>query len=73
MENVGPVIQELEILNLDLPKILQSARRSNVQRYYIEDESPDCAAQVPRSLAYLASLQVEVEPLETTDPASAAP
>jgi sugar phosphate isomerase/epimerase len=58
---------------LDLPKILQSARRSNVQHYYIEDESPDFATQVPRSLAYLASLRVEVEPLATTDPASATP
>jgi sugar phosphate isomerase/epimerase len=58
---------------LDLPKILQSARRANVQHYYLEDESPDFATQVPRSLAYLASLQIEIESLATTDPPSPTP
>jgi sugar phosphate isomerase/epimerase len=43
---------------LDLPKILHSARRSDIEHYYIEDESPDFATQVPRSLAYLKTPQV---------------
>jgi sugar phosphate isomerase/epimerase len=41
---------------LDLPRILRSARDTRIDHYYIEDESPDFAQQVPRSLAYLASL-----------------
>jgi sugar phosphate isomerase/epimerase len=58
---------------LDLRRILHSARRSSIEHYYIEDESPDHLTQVPRSLAYLASLQEEVEPLAATDPTSATP
>ena len=42
---------------LDLPKILRSARETRIEHYYIEDGSPDFAQQVPRSLAYLASLR----------------
>ena len=41
---------------LDLPRILRCARDTRIDHYYIEDESPDFAEQVPRSLAYLASL-----------------
>ncbi len=41
---------------LDLPRILRSARDTRIEHYYIEDESPDFAQQVPRSLSYLASL-----------------
>ena len=40
---------------LDLPDILRAARESSVEHYYIEDESPSTADQVPRSLAYLES------------------
>ncbi|SDT22984.1 sugar phosphate isomerase/epimerase family protein [Microlunatus soli] len=42
---------------LDLPDILRAARASSIEHYYIEDESPSTAEQVPRSLAYLASLR----------------
>ena len=42
---------------LDLPAILRAAHPSNIEHYYIEDESPSTASQVPRSLAYLASLR----------------
>ncbi|GAB3914196.1 sugar phosphate isomerase [Microlunatus endophyticus] len=42
---------------LDLPDILRAARESSIEHYYIEDESPSTADQVPRSLAYLASLR----------------
>jgi len=41
---------------LDLPKILRAAKKAGVQHYYIEDESPSTATQVPQSLAYLKSL-----------------
>jgi sugar phosphate isomerase/epimerase len=41
---------------LDLPKILRAAKKAGVQHYYIEDESPNTATQVPQSIAYLKSL-----------------
>ncbi len=41
---------------LDLPAILKAAKRAGVQHYYIEDESPNTATQVPQTLAYLKSL-----------------
>jgi sugar phosphate isomerase/epimerase len=41
---------------LDLPKILRAAKKAGVLHYYIEDESPSTATQVPQSLAYLKSL-----------------
>jgi sugar phosphate isomerase/epimerase len=41
---------------LDLPAILKVARRAGVQHYYIEDESPNTATQVPQTIAYLKSL-----------------
>ncbi|QGN32564.1 sugar phosphate isomerase/epimerase [Microlunatus sp. Gsoil 973] len=42
---------------LNLPDILRAARESSIEHYYIEDESPSTADQVPRSLAYLALLR----------------
>ena len=42
---------------IDLPRILRSARHTRIEHFYIEDESPDFARQVPRSIAYLASLK----------------
>ena len=41
---------------LDLPPILKAANRAGVQHYYIEDESPNTATQVPQTMAYLKSL-----------------
>ena len=41
---------------LDLPAILKAAKRADVQHYYIEDESPNTATQVPQTIAYLKSL-----------------
>lgn len=41
---------------LDLPAILKAAKRAGVQHYYIEDESPNTATQVPQTIAYLKSL-----------------
>jgi sugar phosphate isomerase/epimerase len=41
---------------LDLPTILRAAKKAGVEHYYLEDESPSIATQVPQSLAYLKSL-----------------
>ncbi len=41
---------------LDLPEILRAAKKAGVQHYYIEDESPSIATQVPQSITYLKSL-----------------
>jgi len=41
---------------LDFPTILRAAKKAGVEHYYIEDESPGIATQVPQSLAYLKSL-----------------
>jgi sugar phosphate isomerase/epimerase len=41
---------------LDIPGILKAARKSAIEHYYIEDESPSYATQVPQTMAYLKSL-----------------
>ena len=43
---------------LPWPAILRAARKAGVERYYIEDESPDAMRQVPESLVYLHSLEL---------------
>ena len=42
---------------LDIPSILKAAQKSDIQHYYIEDESPSYAIQVPQTMAYLKSLK----------------
>ncbi|WP_332367589.1 sugar phosphate isomerase/epimerase [Spirosoma telluris] len=42
---------------LDLPAILKAARKSSIDHYYIEDESPSYATQVPQTIAYLSGLK----------------
>lgn len=42
---------------IDLPKVLRAAKKAGVQHYYIEDESPSIATQVPQTIAYLKSLE----------------
>lgn len=42
---------------LDIPAILKAARNSSIEQYYIEDESPSYAKQVPQTMAYLKSLR----------------
>lgn len=42
---------------IDLPAVLKAAKKAGVLHYYIEDESPNIAVQVPASIAYLKSLQ----------------
>jgi len=41
---------------LDLPAILRAAKKAGVLHYYIEDESPNIATQVPQTIAYLKNL-----------------
>jgi len=41
---------------IDLPAVLKAAKKAGVLHYYIEDESPNIAVQVPASIAYLKSL-----------------
>ncbi|HOW67586.1 MAG TPA: sugar phosphate isomerase/epimerase [Candidatus Paceibacterota bacterium] len=38
---------------IDLPSILKEAKKAKVKYYFIEDESPDAAEQIPQSLRYL--------------------
>ncbi|GAB3643770.1 sugar phosphate isomerase/epimerase family protein [Spirosoma arcticum] len=42
---------------INLPAVLKAAKRAGVQHYYIEDESPSIATQVPQSIAYLKNLK----------------
>lgn len=41
---------------INLPAVLKAARKAGVRHYYIEDESPSVATQVPQSIAYLKNL-----------------
>ena len=41
---------------IDLPAVLRAARKAGLEHYYIEDESPNIATQVPQSIAFLKSL-----------------
>lgn len=41
---------------INLPAVLKAARKAGIQHYYIEDESPSVATQVPQSIAYLKNL-----------------
>lgn len=42
---------------LDIPAILKAAKKAGIKHYYIEDESPDYAKQVPQTMLYLKSLK----------------
>jgi sugar phosphate isomerase/epimerase len=42
---------------INLPAVLKAAQEAGVQHYYIEDESPSIATQVPQSIAYLKELK----------------
>jgi sugar phosphate isomerase/epimerase len=41
---------------LNIPAILKAARKSAIEHYYIEDESPSYQTQVPQTMAYLKGL-----------------
>jgi sugar phosphate isomerase/epimerase len=42
---------------VDWPAVLAAARKAGVKYYFIEDESPTVAAQVPDSIRYLRQLK----------------
>jgi sugar phosphate isomerase/epimerase len=42
---------------LDIPAILKAAKKSSIEHYYIEDESPAYFKQVPQTIAYLKGLK----------------
>lgn len=42
---------------IDWPAVLAAARAGGAKAYFLEDEHPNAEAQVPRSLAYLKSLE----------------
>jgi sugar phosphate isomerase/epimerase len=44
--------------SIDFPSVLKAAEKAGVKRFYIEDESPLAAQQIPQSLRYLDSLKV---------------
>jgi sugar phosphate isomerase/epimerase len=43
---------------VDIPGVLRAANRAGVKLHFIEDEHPQSEKQIPRSLAYLASLKL---------------
>ena len=42
---------------VDFPAVLRAAQKTNIEYYYIEDESPDVIERVPRSRAYIMLLR----------------
>ena len=42
---------------IDLPAILKAAKKAGVKWYFIEDESPTAAQQIPQSLRYLETIK----------------
>ena len=42
---------------IDMPAVLKAAKKAGVKHYYIEDESPSFATQVPQSMAFLKSVK----------------
>jgi sugar phosphate isomerase/epimerase len=42
---------------LDIPSILKAAKKTSIEHYYIEDESPAYFEQVPKTMAYLKGLK----------------
>jgi len=43
---------------LNIPAVLRAARKAGLAHYYIEDESPSIAIQVPQTMAYLRGLEL---------------
>lgn len=42
---------------IDWPQVLRAAKKAGVKWYFIEDESPEVVAQIPRSLRYLETVK----------------
>ena len=43
---------------VDFPAVLRAARKTNIEYYYIEDESPDVVERVPQSLEYITGIKM---------------
>jgi sugar phosphate isomerase/epimerase len=43
---------------INLPEVLKAAKKAGIRHYFIEDESPEHAAQIPVTIAYLKSLKM---------------
>lgn len=43
---------------IDFPAVLGAAKAAGVKYHYIEDEHPEAEKQIPKSIAYLASLKI---------------
>lgn len=41
---------------IDFPAVLRAAQKTNIEYYYIEDESPDVIARVPQSLEFIKNI-----------------
>jgi len=54
-----PVVNDVALGTgqIDIPSVLKAAQKSSIQHFYIEDESPSYATQVPITIAYLKSLK----------------
>lgn len=54
-----PVVNDVALGTgqINIPAILKAARKSGIEHYYIEDESPSYATQVPQTIAYLNSVK----------------
>lgn len=50
-----PVVNDVALGTgqINIPAILKAAQKSGIEHYYIEDESPSYATQVPQTIAYL--------------------
>lgn len=48
---------ELGTGQIDFPEVLKAAQNTNIEYYYIEDESSDVVERVPRSIEYIKSLK----------------
>jgi len=41
---------------INIPEVLKAAKAAGIRHYFIEDESPDHAAQIPQTIKYIKSL-----------------
>ncbi len=59
MSGGTPVVNDVALGTgqINIPAILKAARKSGIEHYYIEDESPSYATQVPQTINYLNSLK----------------
>lgn len=59
MSGGTPVVNDVALGTgqINIPAILKAARKTGIEHFYIEDESPSYATQVPQTIAYLNSIK----------------